>query len=347
MNPLTTRVLRDPAAFHLSRTILSIALLTACGLAASADDQTAEKKPLPVDLVDTMNKLSGGPHAGYRANHAKGVVVEGQFTPSPSAMSLSKAPHFAQAKTSVIVRFSNGTGLPTLPDADPNASPHGIAIRFNLPGGTSTDIVSISTKSFPVSTPEDFLSFLQAVSQSGPTATKPTPVEQFLGSHPAAAQWVSTPRPAPDSFGTLAFYGVNAFKFTNAKGVARYARYQIVPVDGEHALSPSDLAKTTPTYLMDELPARIAKGAVKFRLLAQVAKVGDPVNDATISWPADRQVIELGVISLTETAKDQVATQKALLFNPVSLPEGIDPSEDPVLLARFPAYAVSYGQRVK
>jgi len=347
MKTLKIQLLHDAATHHLSTAIFSIALMAACGVAASADDLAAEKKPLSQDLVGTMNQLSGGPHAGYRANHAKGIVVEGQFTPSPSAMSLSKAPHFAKTKTPVIVRFSNGTGVPALPDANPNASPHGVAIRFNLPGGATTDIVSISASSFPVSTPEDFLGLLKAISQSGPTAAKPTPIEQFLDSHPAAAKWVSTPRPAPDSFGTLAFYGVNAFKFTNAKGVARYARYQILPVDGEHSLSPADAAKVGTNYLMDELPARIAKGAVKFRLLAQVAKDGDPTNDATISWPADRQVIELGVISLTKTAKEQVETQRALLFNPVALPAGIEPSADPVLLARFPAYAVSYGQRAK
>lgn len=58
------------------------------------------------------------------------------------------------------------------------------------------------------------------MAQSGPGVAKPTPIEQFLGSHPAALRFVTTPRPAPDSFGTLAFYGVNAFKFTNAKGVS-------------------------------------------------------------------------------------------------------------------------------
>ncbi|MHA0112117.1 catalase, partial [Klebsiella pneumoniae] len=68
----------------------------------------------------------------------------------------------------------------------------------------------------------------------------------------------------PQSFGTLAFYGVNAFKFTNAKGVVHYARYQILPVDGEHALTAAEAAKVDPNYLMDELPKRIAAGPVKF-----------------------------------------------------------------------------------
>ena len=345
----STHTLQSPAAVgrYLPGALLAVVLAAATATAFAADNPAPGQKPLPVALVETLNKLSDGPHAGYRANHAKGVVVEGQFTPAKTAASLSKAPQFRASAIPVVVRFSNGTGVPTMPDADPHGSPHGIAIRFKLPDGTSTDIVSISANSFPVSTPEDFLALLQAISQSGPTAAKPTPIEQFLASHPAAAKWVSTPRPAPDSFGTLAFYGVNAFKFTNAKGVSRYARYQILPVAGEHALSDTDAAKALPNYLMDELPARIAKSPVKFRLLAQLAKEGDAINDATVAWPADREVVELGTISLTTTAKDQAKTQKALLFNPVALPAGIEPSADPILLARFPAYAVSFGQRAQ
>src|SRR5882724_1793043 len=265
------------------------------------------------------------------------------FTPSPGASSFSKAPHFAKA-VKVLVRFSDPTGVPTLPDADPNASPHGIAIRFTLPDGAATDIVSISANAFPVATPEDFLAFLQAAAQSGPDAPKPMPIDKFLSTHPAAVKFVTTPRPPPQSFGTLAFYGVNAFKFTNAKGVSRYARYQILPVAGQHALTEAEVAKVDPNYLMDELPKRIAAGPVKFKLMVQVAKEGDVTNDATVLWPADREVVELGVISLTATQKDQVKEQKALLYNPLSLTPGIEASTDPILAARPPAYAISYTQ---
>ena len=323
-----------------------LALFLAAGsvTALAADTPAADKKPVPIAAVEVLNKLSGGPHAGFRANHAKGVLVSGSFTPAKSAPSLSKAPHFAKS-VPVIVRFSNGTGVPTLPDADPNASPHGVAIRFVLPGGSSTDIVSISSNGFPTATPEEFVALLQAVAQTGPASAKPTPIETFLGSHPAAAKWVTTPRPAPVSFGTLAFYGVNAFKFTNAKGQTQYARYQILPVAGEHPLA--DPAKAAPNYLMDELPKRIAKGPVKFRLLAQLADKGDALDDSTVVWPSERKLVELGTISLTKTAADQVKDQKALLFNPLTLPAGIEPSNDPVLLARPAAYAVSFGQRAQ
>jgi catalase len=235
--------------------------------------------------------------------------------------------------------------VPNIPDASPDASPHGMAIRFKLPNGGSTDIVSISFNGFPVGTPEDFLALLTAISKSGPGVPKPTPVEQFLGTHPAALKYVSTPKPPPQSFGTLAFFGVNAFKFTNAKGVSHFARYQILPVAGEHALTAAEAASADPNYLIDELPKRIAAGPVKFRLAAQVAKEGDVTNDATAVWPPDRQIVELGVISLTATEKDQAKEQKALLYNPLSLIPGIEASTDPILAARPPAYAVSFAQR--
>ena len=343
--PHRTRSARIAGRFS-SAAILAAVLSTSAAATFAADTSADDQTPLPVALVNTLNKLFGGPHAGYRANHAKGVLVAGKFTPAASAASLSMAPHFAKA-VPVIVRFSNATGIPTLPDANPNASPHGIAIRFELPDGGTTDIVSISANGFPVATGEDFLALLQAVSQSGPDAEKPTPIEKFLGSHPATLKFVTTPSPAPDSFGTLAYYGVNAFKFTNAKGESRFARYQILPVAGEHALSEADAAKAAPNYLMDELPQRIAKGAVKFRLMAQVANADDQINDPTVVWPTDRQLVELGTISLTSTSKDQVQAQKALLFNPLMLPAGIEPSDDPVLLIRPAAYAVSFGQRAQ
>lgn len=334
----------------LSMTVLAAAVAGACMPVFAADAAPAAPAattPIPQAAVEALNKIAGGPHPGYRANHAKGVLVMGTFTPTAEAATLSKAPHLNGTKpVPVIMRFSNGTGFPNLNDADGKASPHGIAIRFKFPDGTSTDIVSISANGFPVATPEEFVSLLQAIGQSGPGVAKPTPVEKFMSTHPIALKWATTPRPAPVSFGTLAFYGVNAFKFTNAKGQTRFARYQILPVAGEAALTADETAKASPNYLMDELPARIAKAPVKFRLVAQLAEEGDPVNDGSLVWPATRKLLELGTFSLTASSENQAKDQKALLFNPLTLTDGIEPSNDPILLIRPAAYARSYVQRL-
>jgi catalase len=339
----TAGLIRWPA---LAALVLSLAAAGAHAAEAAATAPPADE-PLPVAFVDTMNKLAGGPYPGYRANHAKGVLVTGTFTPAKSAASLSKAPQFAAA-VPVLVRFSDPTGLPTIPDASPQASPHGIAIRFDLPGGANADMVCLSANSFPVSKPEDFLAMLRAIGASGPGAAKPTPIETFLAGHPAAAKWVSTPRPPPQSFATLAYYGINAFKFTNASGKSRYGRYEILPDAGQKVLAEAEVAKADPNYLIKELPARLAKGAVNFHLFVQLAKPGDVTDDATVVWPASRDRIALGTLTLTKMVPDQETAQKTLVyFNPLALPEGIDPSDDPILLARPPAYGVSFGRRTQ
>jgi catalase len=127
--------------------------------------------------------------------------------------------------------------------------------------------------------------------------------------------------------------------------VSHYARYQIVPASGEQSLSDAQAKAAAPNYLMDELPVRLAKGPVKFRLMAQVAEDGDPIDDGTAVWPKDRKLEFLGTLSLTKPVPDEVAAQKAIMFSPLNLQAGIEPSADPVLLARPAAYGVSFSRR--
>jgi len=60
-------------------------------------------------------------------------MCAGTFTPSREVAKLTRAPHASRASTTVTVRYSNSTGVPTIPDNDPARSgPRGIAIRFQL-----------------------------------------------------------------------------------------------------------------------------------------------------------------------------------------------------------------------
>ncbi|SDK73824.1 catalase [Methylophilus rhizosphaerae] len=322
-----------------------ISLLFAASL-ITALPVLADEKPVTEQLVDTLTTLAGGPHAGFRANHAKGIMLEGSFTPSAQAASISKAAHLQKADSPVLVRFSDATGVPNIPDASGNAFPKGIAIRFQLADGTATDIVSISVNGFPAATPEDFLGLLNAVRDSQGSTAKPSPVEQFLGSHPAALKFVTTPKPAPVSFATQPFFGVNAFKFTNAAGQSEYGRYQIIPVAGAQYLSKEAADAAAPDYLMNEIAERVKTQGVQYKILLQIADKGDEVNNATVVWPDSRKTVELGTLTLKSVVADSKAREKTLMFNPLQLTEGIEPSQDPILLARPTAYAVSYGRRL-
>ena len=51
---------------------------------------SADEAPLTTQIVDAFNKIYGS-HPGFRANHAKGIVVEGHFKASPEAAKLSRA----------------------------------------------------------------------------------------------------------------------------------------------------------------------------------------------------------------------------------------------------------------
>src|ERR1700734_717933 len=268
---------------------------------------------LSQDILKEFDAIFGL-HPGFRPAHAKGLMLTGTFTPAPGAASLTRAPHLTRPSTPVTVRFSNSTGVPVIPDNDPNANPRGLAIRFNLAEHVHTDIVSHSTDGFPTRTGEEFLEFLRAVAASDPSKPSPSPIEAFLGSHPKALAFVQAPKPAPSSFAREAYFGVTAMRFTNKDGLTRFGRYQIVPEPGIDHLSDSEAAARSANFLFDELAQRIAGGSIAFRVLVQLADGEDVTDDATIHWPEERTVSDFGRIVLTSLVSDDAAAQKQIIF---------------------------------
>jgi catalase len=309
--------------------------------------------PLPADekiialgqeLIQQFDTIFGL-HPGFRPAHAKGTMLAGKFTPSPAAASLTRAPHLNRESTPVTVRFSNSTGVPLVPDNDPNANPRGLAIRFHLGEHVHTDIVSHSTDGFPTRTGQEFLEFLRALASSDPSKPSPSPIEVFLGAHPAALAFVQAPKPAPSSFAREAYFGITAMRFTNQDGLSRYGRYRIVPEAGIDHLADAAAAAKGPNFLFDELAERIASGPIAFRILAQLANDEDTVDDATIHWPEERTLLDLGAITLTEPVADNAHQQKHIIFDPIPRVEGIDPSKDPLLELRAAIYLLSGRRR--
>jgi catalase len=296
------------------------------------------------DLIKQIDTLFGL-HPGFRPVHAKGVLLTGAFHPSAEAPSLTRAPHTARDSTPVTMRFSDGTGLPFIPDNDPNANPRGLAIRFHLADRVHTDIIGHSTDGFPTRTGQEFLEFLRAVAASDAAKPSPSPLEIFLGTHPAALAFVQTPKPSPASFAKEAYFGVTAFRFTNPDGVTRYGRYRILPAAGIEHLDEAAAKGKDANYLFDELAQRIAAGPIRFDIQVQIANEGDIVDDATIHWPADRQLIPFGAIILTAKASDDEQQQKRMIFDPIPRVDGIDPSDDPLLELRAAVYLLSGRRR--
>ena len=309
--------------------------------------------PLPTDekLLALSNDLLAqfgkifGEHPGFRPAHAKGIMLTGTFTPSPNAAGVSSAQHLNQPSTPVTVRFSNSTGVPVIPDTDPNASPRGIGLRFNLAEHVHTDIVAHSTDGFPTHTGQEFLEFLRALAASDPANLAGSPLEAFLGSHPSALAFVQAPKPAPVSFGTETYFGVTAMKFINKDGVGVFGRYRIVPLAGNQHVDDAIAKAKAPNYLFDEIATRVGAGPVAFKIFIQVAEPGDTVDDATKHWPEDRKLVELGTFSLTKLVADTPHEQKQIIFDPIPRLEGIEPSDDPLLELRAAIYLISGRRR--
>ena len=299
---------------------------------------------LSQDLLKEFDTIFGL-HPGFRAAHARGTMLTGTFTPAPEAASLTRAPHITRESTPVTVRFSNSTGIPMLPDNDPNANPRGLAIRFHLGEHVHTDIVSHSIDAFPARNPQEFLEFLRAVAASGPDVPSPKPVEIFLGSHPAALAFVQAPKPSPASFAKENYYGVTAMRFINKEGVSRYGRYRILPDAGVEHLDPEITKDKGPDFLFDELSERIAAGPISFQIFAQLANEGDEVNDVAVHWPEDRPLARFGQIVLTAPAENDAQEQKKIIFDPIPRVDGIEPSDDPLSEVRAAVYLLSGRRR--
>jgi catalase len=144
---------------------LSLALT---GVASAAQTAAGSNAVEPAELVDDLHGAFGEHHE--RAVHGKGVLLQGRFMPAAKARELSRAALFAGASIPVTVRFSDFTGIPNIPDTDDLANPRGVALKFQLPDGTQTDVVTHSFNGFPVATAGEFGQLLRAIGSSGENA---------------------------------------------------------------------------------------------------------------------------------------------------------------------------------
>jgi catalase len=272
-------------------------------------------------LIDDLHLAFGNHHT--RAVHAKGIILEGTFTPSEAARTLSKAAVFTGPKIPVTIRFSNFTGIPNIPDNIMDANPRGMAVKLRAGGSDNLDIVNHSFNGFPVPTAREFGILLRTIASSGAGAQKPTPLDKYLESHPIAKQFLTTQKPPPVSYATTAYYGVNSVAFVNEANKRCFVRYRFVPEAGEHYLDEASRKSMGPNYLSEEIAKRVMTTPIRFDWYAQLAAPGDKIEDPSIAWPESRATVKLGTISVERLVTDQPKADKSLLFLPGMFPAGI------------------------
>ena len=71
----------------------------------------------------------------------------------------------------------------------------------------------------------------------------------------------------------------------------------------------------------------------------------DPLDDPTALWPDEREQVAAGRLEITAAVDDPERDDHIDVFDPLRLPDGVEPSDDPILHARRSAYSVSAYRR--
>ena len=288
--------------------------------------------------IDAVNKVFGR-HPGFRALHAKGQLFRGTFKATPEAAKLTTAAHMQGHEIPATFRLSNGAGDPDHPDYAPD--PRGFAVKLYLPDDSRTDIVAATAPLFPVKNPDGFPDFVEL---QGAQWKLPL----FLIRHPEALRVFPVAAPTlkpPDSYASIPYYGIHAFKWIDADATERYVRYTINPDGPVHRIGPREAKRRGRNYLQEEIQKRVAGGPVRFSLELQVAAPGDPTNDPSRGWPKDRQRVQAGIFEITEPETEREKDGDILVFDPTRVTDGIELSDDPVLRFREAAYVESVARR--
>ena len=333
------------AASLLARlALIGVALAAVAGAFAYLGGWLTPNRLTPARFVDGFDQVNGV-HPGFRRNHARGLGASGFFESNGNGVRLSKAAVFPPGRVPVLGRFSLGGGQPYAADT-PDAV-RGLGLQFSLPDGELWRTAMINLPVFPFRSPEAFYEQLLA-SKPDPETGKPDPAKMkaFLAGHPETVEALKVIKGQPPSsgFDNSTFHSLNAFRFINAAGDSTPVRWLLTPEQ------PFEAAGAAPTpedknYLFDALIAQIQRQPLRWHLIVILGQPGDPTNDATIAWPEEREKVDVGTLTLDRVESDDTSAARDLNFDPLVLPAGIAPSDDPLLSARSAVYSQSFTRR--
>ncbi len=329
--------------------------LTPAALSARAEspqikaEEAAEVKS-EATAEQVVDALEGayGVHPGQRRNHTKGVGAEGFFVGNPEVADYSRSALFTGEKIAVVARFSIAGGDPSVPDAD--RSPRGLGLEFRLPNGGLHHITMINTPMFFAAVPKTFLDKFLALAID-PATGKPNPSKfaAFNTSHPETAsqtKFLKANNPPPN-YADCAFYGIHTFKFVNAADDVTLVKFRFVPVNGEKFLTDAEMASAPNDFLEKALMERLAEGPASWDTILTIGEPTDEQTNSTVLWPEGRKEVKAGTLTITSAAPNSQAGSYKINYDPLLMADGIQPTNDPVLLFRSPSYATSFTRRLR
>lgn len=329
---------------HPHHHILRAVFLVGVGQFAQSNAMAEEVSP---EKVISALENTFGVHPGERRNHIKGTCAAGTFVGLPAARPYTRSALFSGRPVPVVARFSLPGGNPHV--SDTARTPRGLALEFKLVDGTRQHMTMLNTPIFGASSPQTFLDDIVAKQPRAETG-RPDPerITAFHAGHAdsrAQSEFLARHNPPP-SWAHSSYFSIHTFKFVNQKSSTTLVRWRFVPKDGEVELSDAQLTSSPQQFLEAKLIERVRRGPIHWDMIVTIGEAGDAEDDPTILWPENRHEIKAGTLTIVSAQPQQGAACEKVNFDPLVMSDGIEPTNDPVLLFRSPAYAISFGKRL-
>lgn len=303
-----------------------LALLVSEAFAAEAPAQ---------DVVNSFEQLFGVTE-GKRRNHTKGFCFNATLLPGDNAIQQYTTSSIFRDNSRVVGRLSHKGGNNNARDDKP--AEYGIALSIETPSGEK-HLMSMNTLDFfPVSTPEAFAELMRAKAHGSEA------VKAFKASSSELQRFAAHASKKPKDlvpYEGSVFNSINSFYLVNSNGVKTAVRWSFVPVRPQHVL-----LAPKPDFFFENMQKNLSEHGIEWDMVITIANEGDQVNDASIAWAGPHKKINAARLVVGSIVKEADGRCDRINFDPLVISSGFEPSEDPLLLARRNAYAVSFGRRL-
>ncbi|KXV44378.1 catalase family peroxidase [Gluconobacter roseus] len=297
----------------------------------------------------TQDRLMGELHDagsyghGFRRAYAKGVCVSGWFDASGDASHLSRAAVFHEQHVPVIGRFALAVGQPYAPDSA--VTVRSMALRLMPPDAPEWRTGMNDPPVLPLRDARDVSDFF-ASQQIDPATGKPDParMKAFGMTHPwlKSAADENTHRFVSSGFADDTFHSLDSFVLVAADGTRTAVRWAMIPMQ---SVEPGDGKTGDRDYLFRKLIGDIHDHPLQWHLVITVAGAHDVINDPSQIWAQDDQTVDAGTLTLNSIESEEGGPCTGITFDPLILPPGIQPSDDPILQVRSAVYMRSFSLR--
>jgi catalase len=300
-----------------------------------------------------------------RVVHARGFVAHGEFEAygtigDEPAATYTRAKLFQTKgrKTPVSVRFSTVIGGRDSSEA--TRDPRGFAVKFRTDDG-NWDLVG---NNLPVFFIRDAIKFPDVIHALKPDPVtfrqEPNRIFDFMSNTPESMHmlsWLFSPRGIPANYRTQDGFGVNTYRMVNAAGEGVLVKYHWKSRQGIESLTEEQAAVIQGQDLghaSKDLYEAIERGEYpKWELNVQIMSDDehpeldfDPLDD-TKTWPEDVFPLRpVGVMTLNRNVTDHHNENEQIAFGTGVLVDGLDFSDDKMLVGRTFSYSDTQRYRV-